>query len=87
MRLNCTYVSTRSKLALSSSAITITSCTAMAGDGTPCAFFQPRKRSGRQSSPIAIATRGPTHVIALIAETSPRQISPAMRCPPAGPKM
>ena len=52
-------------------------------------FFDLRAniRSRRMSSPIATVTRGPIHVIALIDETSPTQISAPTRRPPHSPKM
>ena len=62
-------------------------CTRMATAGTPLRVLRANTDSRGRSSPIAMVTRGPIHIMALTAETRPMQISaPTMR-PPASPKI
>ena len=57
----------------------------MATAGTPCFDLRENRRNSGMSSPMVMVTRGPIHVMALIEDTSPRQISaPTMR-PPSSP--
>ena len=59
----------------------------MANAGTPPLVLRANTASSGRSSPIAIVTRGPIHIMALTADTRPMQISaPTMR-PPASPKI
>ena len=65
----------------------IAACTRMATAGTPFLVLREKTESRGRSSPIAIVTLGPIHIMALMAETRPTQISaPTMR-PPASPKI
>ena len=50
--------------------------------GTPLAVLRANGDSNGKSSPMAMVTRGPIHIMALIDETRPTQISaPTMRPP------
>ena len=75
-----------------SSASTASASRRRAGTGwrTParrCLVLRANTASSGMSSPMAIVTRGPIHIMALIEDMRPMQISaPTMR-PPASPKM
>ena len=81
-------VSTVSKVAVSSSATTMSACTRIARDGTSLRVFPGEQTQRRQIlAHASCATRGPIQVIALIDEIEAEADEPGHDPSAASPKM